>query len=73
MLTYILYVILALLRPSLPPSSSCEPSSSNGGYAALIQFDGVPVDGQQVAEHLAAAVRCKTVPLDDSGTPTSRH
>ena len=28
-----------------------------------------PVDDQQVAEHLAAAVRCQTVPLDEQGTP----
>ena len=27
------------------------------------------VDEQQVAEHLAAAVRCQTVPLDEKGTP----
>ena len=31
--------------------------------------EGVPVDAQQVAEHLASAVRCKTVPLDETGTP----
>jgi hypothetical protein len=29
----------------------------------------VPVVAQQVAEHLAVAVRCKTVPLDEQGTP----
>ncbi len=31
--------------------------------------EGVPVDAQTVAEHLAASVRCRTVPLDDKGTP----
>ena len=31
--------------------------------------EGAPVDAQAVAEHLAASVRCKTVPLDDKGTP----
>jgi carboxypeptidase PM20D1 len=31
--------------------------------------EGVPVDPGTVAEHLAAAVRCQTVPLDDQGTP----
>jgi carboxypeptidase PM20D1 len=31
--------------------------------------EGIPVDPQAVAEHLAAAVRCKTVPLDGNGTP----
>jgi carboxypeptidase PM20D1 len=30
---------------------------------------GISVDAQTVAEHLAAAVRCRTVPLDDKGTP----
>ena len=29
----------------------------------------MPVDAQTVAEHLAASVRCQTVPLDDKGTP----
>src|SRR5512137_903363 len=33
--------------------------------------EGVPVDAQAVAEHLAASVRCRTVPLDDKGTPDS--
>jgi carboxypeptidase PM20D1 len=30
---------------------------------------GIPVDEWQVAAHLAAAVRCRTVPVDDAGTP----
>lgn len=29
----------------------------------------VPVDAAVVAEHLAAAIRCQTVPRDDQGTP----
>jgi carboxypeptidase PM20D1 len=33
------------------------------------KIEGVQVDDQLVAEHLAASVRCKTVPLDDTGTP----
>jgi carboxypeptidase PM20D1 len=33
------------------------------------KIEGVPIDEQQVAEHLAAAVRCQTVPLDETGTP----
>ena len=36
---------------------------------AVKAIEGVPVDDQQVAEHLAASVRCRTVPLDDKGTP----
>ena len=31
--------------------------------------EGVPVDPLVVAAHLAAAVRCQTVPTDDHGTP----
>ena len=38
-------------------------------HGAVEKMEGVPVDDQQVAEHLAAAVRCQTVPLDDKGTP----
>jgi carboxypeptidase PM20D1 len=33
------------------------------------KIEGLPVDEQQVAEHLAACVRCATVPLDERGTP----
>jgi len=32
-------------------------------------IEGVAVDEQQVAEHLAAAIRCPTVPRDEQGTP----
>ncbi len=37
--------------------------------AAVDPLPGVPVNASAVAEHLAAAVRCQTVPLDDKGTP----
>ncbi len=33
------------------------------------KIEGVAVDEQRVTEHLAAAVRCETVPLDETGTP----
>lgn len=36
---------------------------------AVQPVEGVPVDAGFVAEHLAAAVRCQTAPLDDMGTP----
>jgi carboxypeptidase PM20D1 len=36
---------------------------------AVEKIEGIQVDEQQVAEHLAASVRCKTVPLDEKGTP----
>src|SRR5690606_27544135 len=35
----------------------------------IVPVEGVTVDDDCVAEHLAAAVRCQTVPLDDQGTP----
>ena len=36
---------------------------------AVAKIEGIQVDDQQVAEHLAASIRCKTVPLDEKGTP----
>jgi carboxypeptidase PM20D1 len=36
---------------------------------AVAPAEGLPVDSSAVAEHLAAAVRCQTVALDDTGTP----
>jgi carboxypeptidase PM20D1 len=33
------------------------------------KIEGIQLDEQQVAEHLAASIRCKTVPLDETGTP----
>jgi carboxypeptidase PM20D1 len=36
---------------------------------AVSQIEPLAVDEGQVAEHLSAAVRCQTVPLDDGGTP----
>jgi len=38
-------------------------------YPPAETIEGIPVDPQAVAEHLASAVRCRTVPLDDRGTP----
>jgi carboxypeptidase PM20D1 len=38
-------------------------------YGAVEKIEPIPVDDQQVAGHLAAAVRCQTVPLDDQGSP----
>jgi carboxypeptidase PM20D1 len=31
--------------------------------------DGIPADPDQIATHLSQAIQCKTVPLDDTGTP----
>ncbi len=36
---------------------------------AMRAVEGVPVDQTAVAGHLAASIRCQTVPLDDTGTP----
>jgi len=36
---------------------------------AVAPAEGLPVDPSVVAEHLAAAVRCQTGALDDTGTP----
>ena len=37
--------------------------------STVLPVEGVSVHASSVAEHLAAAVRCQTVPLDDTGTP----
>jgi carboxypeptidase PM20D1 len=36
---------------------------------AVEKIEGIPVDAGEVAKHLAAAIRCRTVPLDDAGAP----
>jgi carboxypeptidase PM20D1 len=68
MLTTILYIILAILILStlyvVVRTILFERSKG-----AIEQIEGIPVDEQQVAEHLAACVRCQTVPLDETGTP----
>jgi carboxypeptidase PM20D1 len=38
-------------------------------HRAIPVEEGVAVDPQKLGENLAASIRCKTVPLDDSGTP----
>jgi carboxypeptidase PM20D1 len=68
MLTQILYVILAILILTtiyiLVRTILFQRSTGS-----VEKIEGLPVDEQKVAEHLAAAVRCKTVPLDDTGSP----
>ena len=39
------------------------------GRGDVPRFEPLRLDPNQVAEHLAAAVRCPTVPKDDKGTP----
>jgi carboxypeptidase PM20D1 len=71
MLTTILYIILALLILTtiyvLVRTLLFQWSAGS-----VEKIEGIEVDEQKVAEHLAASVRCKTVPLDDTGTPDSQ-
>ncbi len=68
MLATVLYIILAILAltTGFVVVRTILFQRSQGSVEAI---EGIPVDEQQVAEHLAAAVRCQTVPLDDKGTP----
>ena len=68
MLTTILYAILAILiLTSL--YVLVRTIMFQRSYAAVEKIEGIAVDGQCVADHLAASVRCRTVPLDERGTP----
>jgi carboxypeptidase PM20D1 len=68
MLTTFLYIILALLILTtiyvLVRTIIFQWSTGS-----VEKIEGIAVDDQCVAEHLAASVRCKTVPLDETGTP----
>jgi carboxypeptidase PM20D1 len=68
MLTSLLYVVLAILVLTtvyiIVRTIIFERSRGSAE-----QIEGIQVDDQQVAEHLAASVRCQTVPLDEKGTP----
>ncbi len=68
MLTTILYIILAILiiTTVIVVVRTIVFERSQGAVEVI---GGVPVENQQIAEHLAAAVRCQTVPLDEQGTP----
>jgi carboxypeptidase PM20D1 len=68
MLTNLLYIILAILiiTTIIAVARTIIFQRSQG---RVEKIEGVPVDEQQVAEHLAAAVRCQTVPVDEKGTP----
>ena len=68
MLTTILYIILALLILTtiyvLVRTIIFQWSSGS-----VEKIQGIEVDERKVAEHLAASIRCKTIPLDEKGTP----
>ncbi len=68
MLTPILYIILAILiiTTAIVIVRTLVFERSQG---SVEKIEGVAIDEQLIAEHLAAAVRCQTVPLDESGTP----
>ena len=68
MLTTVLYVVLAILLIATL-YVVVRTLLFAWRQRAVVPVEGVPVDVDCVAEHLAAAVRCRTVPLDDQGTP----
>ncbi len=68
MISTLLYVILiALIATTLYAVVRTVAFSWRQRAAAPVE--GPPVDAAAVAQHLAAAVRCQTVPLDDTGAP----
>jgi len=68
MLTILLYVILAILILTTL-YVVVRTIVFQWSQKSVEKIEGIPVDDQQVAEHLAACVRCQTVPLDEKGTP----
>jgi carboxypeptidase PM20D1 len=68
MLTNILYIILAILILTTV-YVVVRTILFQRSLGSAEKIAGIQVNEQQVAEHLAAAVRCKTVPLDEIGTP----
>jgi carboxypeptidase PM20D1 len=68
MLTTVIYVILAILVLSTL-YVVVRTVIFQWTQRAVPAMEGIQVDDQKVAEHLAASIRCKTVPLDDRGTP----
>jgi carboxypeptidase PM20D1 len=68
MLTNLLYIVLAILILTTV-YVVVRTLVFQWSERAVEKIEGVPIDEQLVAEHLAASVRCRTVPLDDSGTP----
>lgn len=68
MVTNLLYLILGilLLTTTYVVVRTILFQRSQG---SVTQIKGVPVNEDDVAAHLATAVRCQTAPLDDAGTP----
>jgi carboxypeptidase PM20D1 len=68
MFTLVLHVILALLGITTA-FVVVRTILFQRSQRAVEKIEGIPVEDWQVAQHLAAAVRCRTVPLDGAGTP----
>ena len=68
MLTGLLYIVLAILILTTI-YVVVRTIIFQWSQGSVEKIEGISVDEQQVAEHLAAAVRCQTVPLDEKGTP----
>ncbi len=68
MLTTILYIILASLILTTI-YIIVRTIIFQRAFGSVAKTEGIPVDARLVAEHLAASIRCKTVPLDERGTP----
>jgi carboxypeptidase PM20D1 len=68
MLTIVLYTVLAILAATTLYVVTRTVVFARR-YGSLPPAAPVPVDAKCVAEHLAAAIRCPTVPRDDQGTP----
>jgi carboxypeptidase PM20D1 len=67
-LTYVLYFILTILIVTTL-FVVVRTLLFSWRQRAVKPAEVIPVDDAVVAKHLAASIRCKTVPLDDKGTP----
>jgi carboxypeptidase PM20D1 len=68
MLTTALYIILAILIITTI-YVVVNTIIFQRAQGSVEKIEDLPVDEQKVAGHLAASVRCQTVPLDETGTP----
>ena len=67
-LTIILFIVLAILSITTV-YVVVKTILFQRSHGSIETMEGIPVDEQLVAEHLAASVRCKTVHVDEQGTP----
>lgn len=67
-MTILLYIVLASLIVTTV-IAVVRTIMFQRAQGTVKKIEGVPVDANIVAERLAAAVRCQTVPLDEKGTP----